>query len=64
MLLVKQCRNGGFRRACLHSLRSVVRPLAPPLTRDSAGKELSRQAGPCVLVGPQEQAGLHSWAGK
>lgn len=52
MLLVKQHKNGDFLRACLHILRSVVQPVAPQLTRDSAGMEVSRRAGPCILVGP------------
>lgn len=63
MLLVKQYRSGDFRKACLHILRSVVRPLAPPLTQDSAGVEPSRQADPCVLAGLQN-AGRFAQAGR
>lgn len=63
MLLVKQCRSGDFCKACLHILRSVVRPLAPPLTQASAGVEPSRQTDPCVLAGLQN-AGRFAWAGR
>lgn len=53
MLLVKQCRSEDFHGACLHILRPMFQPLAPPLTQDMTGLEISRQAGLCVLISSQ-----------
>lgn len=64
MLLVKQCRSGDFCKACLHILRSVVRPLASPLTQASAGGNPAGRQTHVSWQVSRMQAGLPGQAGK